>query len=108
MYFQREDKQNGLLLVDLIFDNFIGGNVPDRHATLMRLNMFYKINPTACRKLMIYSEKNLDFDSACKLILSLLKTVYNGLVKKETRLKDKDKENSIPAKKRKTNNDSGN
>lgn len=56
---------------------------------------------------MLYSEKNLDFDHACKLILSLLKTVYNGLVNKEARLKDKDKENNIPAKKRKTNNDSG-
>lgn len=70
--------------------------------------MFYKINPNAFRKLMMYSEKNLDFNSACNLILSLLKTVYNGLKRKEERLKGIDKENSIPAKKRKANDDSGN
>lgn len=74
----------------------------------MRLNMFYKINPTAFRKLMMYSEKNLDFNNACNLILSLLKTIYNGLKRKEERLKGNDKENSIPAKKHKRNDDSGN
>lgn len=74
----------------------------------MRFNMFYKINPTAFRKLMMYSEKNLDFNSACNLILSLLRTVYNGLKKKEERLKGNDKENSIPTKKHKGNDDSGN
>jgi len=70
--------------------------------------MFYKINPTACRKLMIYSEKVLNFSSACQLILSLLKTVYCGIVKKEERLKNKDKENNIPFKKHKFNDDPGN
>lgn len=49
---------------------------------------------------MIYSEKVLDFDSACQLIFSLLKTLYNAIVKKEARLKTKDKENSIPNKKK--------
>lgn len=69
--------------------------------------MFYKINPTAFRKLIMYSEKNLNFNEACNLILSLLKTLYNGLKRKEERLKGNDKENSIPAKKHKTNDDSG-
>ncbi|XP_050420549.1 condensin-2 complex subunit G2-like [Adelges cooleyi] len=102
-----EDRQNGILLVDLIFDNFIGDKVPDRNATLTRITTFYKINPNACRKLMIYSKKKLEFSSACKLILSLLKTVYVALKKKEEQLKDIDKENNLPAKKRKTNNESG-
>lgn len=95
-------------MVDLIFDNFIGDKVPDKHSTLMRFNMFYKINSTAFRKLIMYSEKNLDFNSACNLILSLLKTIYNGLKRKEERLKGSDKENSIPAKKHKLSDDSGN
>lgn len=94
--------------MDLIFDNFIGDQIPDRNSTLVRFKMFYKINPTAFRKLMFYSKKNLDFNSAYKLILSLLRTVYSGIIKKEERLKGTDKENSIPAKKRKTNDDSGN
>lgn len=69
--------------------------------------MFYNINPNACRKLMFYSEKHLDFNAACRLILSLLKTVYVAIKKKEEHLKNTDKENSIPAKKRKPLDDSG-
>ncbi|KAL4131307.1 hypothetical protein QTP88_008640 [Uroleucon formosanum] len=102
----REDKQNGLLLVDLIFDNFIGIKVPDKHTTLRRFYTFYKINPSAFRKLIIYSEKHLDFNSACKLILSLLKTVYSALKKKEERMKNIDKENDMPPKRHKSNDDS--
>ncbi|XP_050543998.1 condensin-2 complex subunit G2-like [Daktulosphaira vitifoliae] len=101
-----ESKQNGTLLVDLIFDNFFGEKVPDRNATLTRLNMFYKINPSACRKLLIYSKRKLDFDSACKLILSLLKTIYVALKKKEELKKKNDKENNIPAKKQRVNHES--
>uniref|UniRef100_A0A2H8TZZ4 Condensin-2 complex subunit G2 n=1 Tax=Melanaphis sacchari TaxID=742174 RepID=A0A2H8TZZ4_9HEMI len=102
----REDKQNGFLLVDLIFDNFIGSKVADRHTTLTRFYTFYKINPNAFRKLIIYSEKHLDFHNACKLILSLLKTIYNALKKKEERLKNLDKENDMPPKRHKSNDDS--
>lgn len=102
----REDKQNGLLLVDLIVDNFFGSKVPDKHTTLRRFYTFYKINPSAFRKLIIYSEKHLDFISACKLILSLLKTVYSALKKKEERMKTIDKENDMPPKRHKSNDDS--
>lgn len=86
----------------------MGDKAPNRHITLMRFNMFYKINPIALRKLMLYSEKVLDFNNACKLIMSLLKTIYSTIKKKEERLNDIDKENNIPAKKCKTNDDSGN
>jgi len=82
--------------------------VPDKHTTLRRFYTFYKINPSAFRKLMIYSEKHLDFNSACKLILSLLKTVYSALKKKEERMKNIDKENDMPPKRHKSNDDSGN
>lgn len=62
---------------------------------------------------MLYSKKNLKFNDACQLILSLLKTLYNTLKKTEERLKNTDKENNIPAKKPKLNdpgttNDYGN
>lgn len=70
--------------------------------------MFYAINPTALRKLIIYSEKHLDFDEAYQYITALLKTIYMGVKKKEERLKDTDKENSIPAKRRKSSDESGN
>lgn len=86
----------------------MGDKAPNRHITLMRFNMFYKINPVALRKLMMYSEKVLDFNKACTLIISLLKTVYSTIKKKEERSNDTDKENNIPAKKRKTNDGSGN
>lgn len=97
-------------MVELIFDNFIGDNVPDRNVTLTRLKFFYRLNPTACRKLMIYSEKVLDFNSACALIFSFLKTLVSAIVKKEARLRDKNKENvqnDIPTKKRKSVDNSG-
>lgn len=97
-------------MVELIFDNFIGDKVPDRNVTLTRFKLFYRLNPTACRKLMMYSEKVLDFNSACKLIFSFLKTIYSAIVKKEARLRGKDKENvqnDIPTKKRKSVDNSG-
>lgn len=72
----------------------------------MRFNTFYKINPTSFRKLILYSEKNLDFDSAYELILSLLKAVYCRVKKKEESLKNKDKENNISAKRFKKSEDS--
>lgn len=93
-------------MVDLIFDNFIGDKVPDRHATLRRFQMFYKINVTAFRKLMLYSTKTLNFNDAYKLILSLLKTLYNTL--KRTEENNQNKENDIPTKKRKIDDNSGN
>lgn len=86
----------------------MGEKAPNRHIILMRLNMFYKLNPVALRKLMMYSEKVLDFNKACDLIISLLKTIYSTIKKKEECLNDTDKENNIPAKRRKTNDDSGN
>lgn len=107
IFFQCEDKQNGLLITDLIFDNFIGEKVPDRSSTLLRFNMFYNINPTALRKLIIYSEKHLDFEEAYQYITALLKTLYTGVKKKEDRLKNINKENSIPAKRRKSSDESG-
>ncbi|VVC32382.1 Hypothetical protein CINCED_3A006773 [Cinara cedri] len=94
-----EDRQNGVLLVDLIFDNFIGPKVPNRHATLIRLIMFYKMNPVALRNLLFYSESHLKFNDGCDLMLSLLKTVYN-LVKKKQQLKLQNKTDN------ETNNDS--
>lgn len=86
----------------------MGEKAPNRQITLMRFNMFYKINPMALRKLIMYSEKVLNFDSACNLILSLLKTVYSTIKKKEERLNETDKENDIPPKKRKRSEDSSN
>lgn len=70
--------------------------------------MFYKINPIAFRKLIFYSEKNLKFNDAYRLILSLLRTLNFTLTNAKERLNNTNKENNIPAKKRKTNNDSGN
>lgn len=78
------------MLVDLIFDNFIGAKVPTRNATLLRFIMFYKLNPVAYRNFMFYSEKNLNFIDACQLILSLLRTLYI-IVKKKQKLKLKNK-----------------
>lgn len=92
--------------MELVFDNFIGDKIADKNATLQRLHTFYKMNPNACRKLILYSNKNLDLTSACKLSLSLLQTMYNVL-KKEENLKNIDKENNIPAKKSKLNDDLG-
>lgn len=69
--------------------------------------MFYKINPTSFRKLILYSKKHLDFNGAYELALSLLKTVYCTVKKKEERLKNTNKENNVPAKKRKKVDDSG-
>ncbi|XP_050529448.1 uncharacterized protein LOC126899015 isoform X2 [Daktulosphaira vitifoliae] len=90
---ESEIKPNCKLFIDLIFDNFIGDRVPDRNATLMRLIMFYKLNPTACRKLMIFSKSKLDFSNATSLILSLLKTIYMIFKKKEGKIIDTTKEN---------------
>lgn len=98
-------------MVELIFDNFIGKNVTDKNVTLDRLNTFYKLSPIACRNLMFYSEKVLDFNSACELILTLLTTLYVAIAKKLKRLKDKkDKENvqnDNPKKKRYSVDSSG-
>lgn len=73
----------------------------------MRFNLFYKINPTSFRKLILYSKNHLDFNSAYELILSLLRTVYHTVKKKEECLKNTDKENNSPAQKRKKKDDSG-
>lgn len=81
------------MLVDLIFDNFIGEKVPTRNATLMRFIMFYKLNPVAFRNLLFYSEKHLNFIDACQLILSLLRTVYI-IVKKKQKLKLQNKKDN--------------
>lgn len=107
-FLKREDKQNGLLLVDLIFDSFIGDKILNRHITIRRFYTFYNMNPNAFRKLIIYSEKNLHFNDACNLILSLLKTAYVALKKKEDRSNNVDKENDMPSKRHKSNDDSGN
>ncbi|XP_025409710.1 condensin-2 complex subunit G2-like isoform X2 [Sipha flava] len=101
-----EDERNVLLLADLVFDNFIGDKVTDKSATLMRIIVFYKMNPTAMRKLMLHSEKHLDFDRACQLILSLLKTVYKHLLKKAERCNNTGKENSLPFKRLKLSDNS--
>lgn len=50
---------------------------------------------------MIHSNKHLDFENACLLILSLLNTLNSLLEKKE-------KDNSVTMKKLKTNDDAGN
>lgn len=67
--------------------------------------MFYKINVTAFRKLMLYSKETLNFNDAYNLILSLCKTLYKTLKKIEEN--NQNKENDIPAKKRKIDDNSG-
>lgn len=64
------------------------------------------MNPTALRKLMLHSKNKLSFNDACQFILSLLQTVYRTLQKKAELLNNTDKENSIPVKKPKLNDDS--